>query len=97
MNLHAYGEIYGKCKIRTGEKSVIAALEIRQEKKLALILKWVPDQDSSAPILFAQYLPGIEMLWDPGHIKKNFKRSLSDIMGTSKAYDGFVDRVAKFF
>ena len=75
-----------------------AALEYLIDQDLAPIIKWiVSDQDSSAPALFRQYLVHAEQLLDPGHIKKNFKKTLDNIFGEGKVYEGFSDRMARFF
>jgi len=56
----------------------------------------VSDQDSSVGMIYQRFLPTAEQLHDPGHIKKNFKKSLDIIFGKGKDYKGMAERMGRF-
>ena len=75
-----------------------AALTELDDCSLVESIKWITsDQDSSAPAIFDKHLPHAEQLLDPGHIKKNFTKTVDKILGEGQHYAGFSQRMGRFF
>lgn len=96
--VHA-GNYLGTSRGMEGEAFVLALQELKDSDLLSKLDKIVCDGDSGIPKILAN-TPGCEnvtLAGDPGHMQRNFFRTLQDIFGSTKRYRAFPYRIGKFF
>lgn len=93
------GNYIGTSKGMEGEAFILALQDLRESDLLTRMSHVVCDGDSGIPKILVN-TPGCEHLkiaGDPGHMQRNFFRTLQDIFGMSLRYRGYPYRIGKFF
>jgi hypothetical protein len=93
------GNYVGTSKGMEGEAFVLALKELEESDLLGKLDTIVCDGDSGIPKILANTAgcENVKLAGDPGHMQRNFFRSLQDIFGVSKRYRGYPYRIGKFF
>ena len=93
------GNYFGTSKGMEGEAFIQAIAQLRADDLLLRLSHVTTDGDSSIPkiVVNTPELKNIATSLDPGHMQKNFMRSLQDVFGKSPKYKGFPYRIGKFF
>ena len=93
------GNYFGTSKGMEGEAAIIAVQELKESRLLARLSHVAADGDSGVPKIFANTpeCEHVEVAGDPGHMQKNFMRSLKEAFGTAQAYKGYPYRIGKFY
>jgi rRNA maturation protein Rpf1 len=93
------GNYFGTSKGMEGEAFIKAIAELRADDLLKRLSHITTDGDSSIPkiIVNTPELTNIRTSLDPGHVQKNFMRSLQDVFSKTAKYKGFPYRIGKFF
>lgn len=92
----SYGGTSGGMEIE-GLRQVLSWLS--QHKLLSRVTTWVTDKDSSVTEELAtrEDTKHIQIVYDPGHIKKSFKGQLMKLFGSGERYKKFPTRLSAFF
>ena len=75
-------------------------LDWLEEKQLLLYLQvFVCDQDSLElhKLKTNPCVSHVDIVHNPGHTKKNFIKDLCHVLGTCKAYQGYAERISRWF
>ena len=70
---------------------------LQKANLLSRVHAFVIDKDTKVSKLVRD-LPNtshIKFFYDPGHVTKNFRKSLTALFGKSQLYEGFSSRIAK--
>ena len=88
------GNYKGSSKGMEGEAMDRGVARLKQNGLLPLISGWVCDKDSSVSeqLKANPDTAHIPIHYDPGHIKKNFQKSLMSIYGQGVRYKGLAER-----
>jgi hypothetical protein len=93
------GNYFGTSKGMEGEAFIAAISQLRESELLEPLSMIVCDNDSSIPSIIAntEGMEHVRKSGDPGHVQRNFMKSLKSVFGSGLVYKGFPYRIGKFF